>query len=61
MTAIPAGWMGLDIGPKTLETIQAGLADCKTGKVCMSIYAFVIVENISAVHVHSFFVWRIIL
>ena len=28
---IPSGWMGLDIGPKTLADIQAGLADCKTG------------------------------
>ena len=27
---IPAGWMGLDIGPKTIADIQAGLADCKT-------------------------------
>lgn len=27
---IPDGWMGLDIGPKTLENINAGLADCKT-------------------------------
>lgn len=29
--SIPEGWMGLDIGPKTLADIQAGLADCKTG------------------------------
>jgi phosphoglycerate kinase len=28
--AIPDGWMGLDIGPKTIAEIQAGLADCKT-------------------------------
>jgi len=28
--AIPADWMGLDIGPKTIADIQAGLADCKT-------------------------------
>mmetsp|Transcript_9967 Transcript_9967/g.13674 ORF Transcript_9967/g.13674 Transcript_9967/m.13674 type:complete len:436 (+) Transcript_9967:38-1345(+) len=28
--AIPAGWMGLDIGPNTIADIQAGLADCKT-------------------------------
>lgn len=28
--AIPAGWMGLDIGPKSIATIQEGLADCKT-------------------------------
>ena len=27
---IPADWMGLDIGPKTIADIQAGLADCKT-------------------------------
>ena len=27
---IPYGWMGLDIGPKTLEAIVEGLADCKT-------------------------------
>lgn len=27
---IPDGWMGLDIGPKTIEDIKAGLADCKT-------------------------------
>jgi phosphoglycerate kinase len=27
---IPADWMGLDIGPKTIAEIQAGLADCKT-------------------------------
>ena len=32
MNSIPAGWMGLDIGPKTLSDIQAGLADCKTGE-----------------------------
>ncbi len=28
--AIPDGWMGLDIGPKTIKKIEAGLADCKT-------------------------------
>ena len=27
---IPADWMGLDVGPKTIADIQAGLADCKT-------------------------------
>ncbi len=27
---IPYGWMGLDIGPKTLDTIVAGLSDCQT-------------------------------
>merc|ERR1711871_137277 len=27
---IPDGWMGLDIGPKTLANIQNGLGDCKT-------------------------------
>ena len=27
---IPDGWMGLDIGPKTLANVNAGLADCKT-------------------------------
>ena len=27
---IPEGWMGLDVGPKTLENINAGLADCNT-------------------------------
>jgi phosphoglycerate kinase len=30
VNAIPDGWMGLDIGPKTIADIQAGLADCKT-------------------------------
>lgn len=30
VNAIPAGWMGLDIGPKTIAEIQAGLADTKT-------------------------------
>jgi phosphoglycerate kinase len=28
--AIPAEWMGLDVGPKTIANIQKGLADCKT-------------------------------
>merc|ERR1711871_1107215 len=27
---IPDGWMGLDIGPRTLENINTGLSDCKT-------------------------------
>ena len=27
---IPDDWMGLDIGPKTIAEVQAGLADCKT-------------------------------
>jgi len=27
---IPYGWMGLDIGPKTLADIRVALADCKT-------------------------------
>merc|ERR1712070_408822 len=27
---IPDGWMGLDIGPKTLANIQGGLAECNT-------------------------------
>ena len=30
VNAIPAGWMGLDIGPKSIADIQAGLADCQT-------------------------------
>jgi len=30
ISAIPDEWMGLDIGPKTIADIQAGLADCKT-------------------------------
>jgi phosphoglycerate kinase len=30
INAIPDGWMGLDIGPKTIADIQAGLSDCKT-------------------------------
>lgn len=30
INAIPDGWMGLDIGPKTIADIQSGLADCKT-------------------------------
>ncbi len=28
--AIPDGWMGLDIGPESIKTFQAALADCKT-------------------------------
>ena len=32
INSIPSGWMGLDIGPKTLADIQLGLADCKTGE-----------------------------
>ena len=28
--AIPEGWMGLDIGPDSIEAFQAALADCKT-------------------------------
>merc|ERR1711998_235740 len=27
---IPDGWMGLDVGPETIKTIQDGLSDCKT-------------------------------
>lgn len=27
--AIPEGWMGLDIGPDSVKTFQAALADCK--------------------------------
>jgi len=27
---IPDGWMGLDIGPDSVETFKAALADCKT-------------------------------
>ena len=30
INAIPADWMGLDIGPDTIKNIQEGLADCKT-------------------------------
>jgi len=30
VNAIPDGWMGLDIGPKTIADIQEGLSDCKT-------------------------------
>jgi len=30
VNSMEKGWMGLDIGPKTLADIQAGLADCKT-------------------------------
>jgi phosphoglycerate kinase len=28
--SIPDGWMGLDIGPDSVKTFQAALADCKT-------------------------------
>ncbi len=28
--AIPDGWMGLDIGPKSVEEVKTLLADCKT-------------------------------
>jgi phosphoglycerate kinase len=28
--AIPDGWMGLDIGPDSIETFKAALADCKS-------------------------------
>jgi phosphoglycerate kinase len=28
--AIPAGWMGLDIGPDTIKELEEGLCDCKT-------------------------------
>jgi len=27
---IPQGWMGLDIGPKTVDTFKAALAECKS-------------------------------
>mmetsp|Transcript_4591 Transcript_4591/g.3304 ORF Transcript_4591/g.3304 Transcript_4591/m.3304 type:complete len:426 (+) Transcript_4591:67-1344(+) len=30
VTAIPPSWMGLDIGPKTIEHFSRELADCKT-------------------------------
>ena len=30
ITAIPDGWMGLDIGPDSIASIQEGLSDCKT-------------------------------
>lgn len=30
VNAIPAGWMGLDIGPKTIAELQTALSDCKT-------------------------------
>ena len=30
MTAIPDGWMGLDIGPDSVKVFQEALADCQT-------------------------------
>jgi len=30
INSIPADWMGLDVGPKTIADIQEGLSDCKT-------------------------------
>ena len=30
VTAIPDGWMGLDIGPDSVKVFQEALADCKT-------------------------------
>ncbi|MEN9265428.1 MAG: phosphoglycerate kinase [Thermostichales cyanobacterium BF4_bins_65] len=30
ISAIPDGWMGLDIGPESVKTFQAALRDCKT-------------------------------
>jgi phosphoglycerate kinase len=30
VTAIPDGWMGLDIGPDAIKVFQAALADCQT-------------------------------
>ena len=29
VNAIPEGWMGLDIGPKTIEELKVALSDCK--------------------------------
>ena len=29
VNAIPDGWMGLDIGPKTIEELKGALSDCK--------------------------------
>ena len=29
VNAIPEGWMGLDIGPKTIEELKGALSDCK--------------------------------
>ena len=29
VNAIPDGWMGLDIGPKTIEELKVALSDCK--------------------------------
>lgn len=28
--AIPEGWMGLDIGPQSIESLKSALSDCKT-------------------------------
>ncbi len=30
VNAIPDGWMGLDIGPKSIDAIKTALSDCKT-------------------------------
>ncbi|KAL4431129.1 hypothetical protein ABPG75_006385 [Micractinium tetrahymenae] len=30
VSAIPDGWMGLDVGPESSETIKKALSDCKT-------------------------------
>jgi phosphoglycerate kinase len=30
VNSMPAGWMGLDIGPKSLETFRTELMQCKT-------------------------------
>ncbi|KAL4419166.1 hypothetical protein ABPG77_004889, partial [Micractinium sp. CCAP 211/92] len=30
VTAIPDGWMGLDVGPESRATIKKALSDCKT-------------------------------
>jgi phosphoglycerate kinase len=30
VNSIPEGWMGLDIGPESIATFQAALADCQT-------------------------------
>ena len=59
---IEAGWMGLDIGPKTLADIQAGLADCKTviwngpmGKYCTSTDTFFSILLLCLASPFSFF------
>jgi len=59
VNAIPEGWMGLDIGPKTIEELKVALSDCKVNTTTTTTTQHNTTRQRSMHHCHDFAVTTI--